>query len=492
MRKLEAMMLSNKISRTLKLYEDFNAKIATYDRINNSDIFLLFTFLALRYKQLIQSYFQEHHQGESDFILKKIETEMLATENLANSEFIQLKNFKFHTSPSSFNNVIKKVFRYYSDSLETITTNLSKLIKIGEWVKEKEGCNALLSLKDDLFQLLTNNKKELNEALLFNDLILELASKVNREQFSTHKELNSIIANLAKQQGAHSIYDPACGAGSLLIEAAVNSEDEIVLYGQDNEEKLVLFAKLNSILAGVEAHLTVGDSFQNDNRRHTKVDLVISEPPLFSKDIAKLDQTVLREEKEEYSLGKSDLLSSDEIFILNMSRRLKAEGLMLLILPHSVLYKEGDAQLYRKEIVSHYNSLDAIIVPSLKEGKKVLSNFVILIYKPSRNIYHQETKTLTKLISDIFIINDFNGSELTSQEISTLYFERKEVLGISKIVSQAEIEANDYNFNTSLYLHEKRAKGLAFAELKAEIKKVEEELKKVQALLESALQGIMC
>lgn len=371
--------------------------------------------------------------------------------------------------------------------LKTTNLNIIKLIKVGLWVNDKEGYTALFSLKDELFQLLTNNKKDSYEPLLFNNLILELASKVNREQFSTHKELNSIVATLLKGQEVNSIYDPACGSGSLLVESAVNSQHKIVIYGQDNEEKLVLFAELNSILASIEANFCIQDSFMNDNKHHPKVDIVISEPPLFYKDLIKPDQTMIRELEQEDSKDQSKYQSGDEVFILNMSRRLKETGLMILILPHSILYKEGEEKLYRQEIIAHYNSLDAIIVPSLKDGKKILSNFVILVYRPTRNSYDANTKKINKLDTDIMMINDISGKELTPESIADIYLNKEERTGISRLVPQSEILANDYNLNISLYLHQERDDEISYQELLSEIRLLEQEQKKVQSQLETAL-----
>ena len=479
-------MLTNKVLKSLKIYEDFNAKIFTYDRTDNSDIFLFFTFFVLRYKQLIHNYYAEKDSKDGDFVFKKEEAEMW--EKSSNHEFNLLTNFKKHTSPSTFINVVKKLLKYYPEVLNNKNVNIIKIIKIGLWVNDKDGYTALFSLKEELFQLFTSSKNTSYEALLFNDVILELASKVNREQFSTHKELNSIVANLLKGRGVKSIYDPACGSASLLVESAANSEEKIMLYGQDNEEKLVLFAELNTILAGLDAHFRVQDSFKNDNKHYSKVDMVISEPPLFAKELIKLEQEVMREDLQAYSQEQSLHLSSDEVFILNMSRRLKQTGLMILILPHNILYKEGEEKVYRQEIVAHYNSLDAIIVPTLKDGKRILNNYVISVYRPGRNSYDPQSKKIKKLATDIMMINDINGNELTPESIADIYLNKQEIPGISRIVSQEEIVSNDYNLNTSLYLHQERDAEGSIPEMLAEINLLEQEQKKVQSQLETALK----
>jgi len=480
-------MLNNKILKSLKLYEDFNAKIATYDRTDNSDIFLLFIFFVMRYKQLVHSYYEQNHTENEEFIFKKVEAEMWKSNS--DPEFNQLKVFKTHSSASTFINVVNKLFRYYSGTLKSTDLHIMKLIKVGYLINDKEGYTALYDLKDKLFPLLINSEKDSFEPLLFNDVILEIASRVNREQFSTHKELNNIVANLLKGLKVNSIYDPACGSASLLVESAFNAQEKIVIYGQDNEEKLILFAELNSILAGLEANFRVQDSFKNDNKHYPKVDMVISEPPLFAKDLIKLDEAVIREEEQEYSQEQSKLLSSDEVFILNMSRRLKQSGLMILILPHSILYKEAEEKIYRQEIVAHYNSLDAVIVPSVKDGKRILSNYVILVYRPGRNKYDTKTKKISKLETDIMIINDDSGSELTPESIASIYLNRQEIPGISRIVPQAEIVNNDFNLNISLYLQQEKNAELSYEEMLSEIEDVEQELKKVQSQLENALRG---
>lgn len=170
-----------------------------------------------------------------------------------------------------------------------------------------------------------------------------------------------------------------------------------------------------------------------------------------------------------------------------MSRRLKQTGLMILILPHSILYKEGDEKVYRQEVIAHYNSLDAVIVPSLKDGKRILSNYVILVYCPARNSYDANTKKINKIDTDIMMINDISGKELTPESISDIYLKRKEIPGLSRIVAQSEIVSNDYNLNIYLYLHQERDDEISYEEMLNEIRLLEQEQKKVQSQLETAL-----
>ncbi len=482
-------MLDNRMQRVLKIYDEFNTKVSTYDRIDNSDIFLLFVYYALRYEQKIYHYFKANRSDKEDYNLKLIEAKLVGTES-PDYELIHLRNFKEHRSPSTFINAVKKMMNNSTEMLETREINISKLVKFGDWAKEKQGYQAIFDLKEALFQVLLHKKKYSAEALFFNDLIIELSGKSNKEQFSTHKEITEIVAYIVKQERAMSLYDPACGAGSLLIEAGKNSHHTIKLYGQDNDEKIILWAELNSILAEVKANFAVQDSFYKDNKHHEKVDMVISEPPLFSKELAKYDIQMIREELENYGEPGNQSISRDEIFILNMSRRLKQTGLMILILPHSILYKEGEAEYYRQQIISEYNSLDAIILPSVKNGKRVLNNYVILIYRQNRNIHDSLSGTLKNIKTDVMMISDMAGNELTAESIASIYLQKQELPGISRIVSQKEIRDNHYNFNLSLYLHEGSKDNKSHDELIAEIHKVESQLKKVQIQLENELKKL--
>ena len=78
----------------------------------------------------------------------------------------------------------------------------------------------------------------------------------SKGQFYTPAEVSRILAKVVgigpKTRQDQTVYDPACGSGSLLLKAAAEAPRGITIYGQEKDNATWALSKMNMILHGNE------------------------------------------------------------------------------------------------------------------------------------------------------------------------------------------------------------------------------------------------
>ena len=114
----------------------------------------------------------------------------------------------------------------------------------------------------------------------------------SKGQFYTPAEVSLIMAKVigigADTRQNHTIYDPACGSGSLLLKAADEAPNEISVYGQEKDNATYALAKMNMYLHGYEtAVLKHGNTLatpEHTNGDNLKTfDFAVANPPFSDK-----------------------------------------------------------------------------------------------------------------------------------------------------------------------------------------------------------------
>ncbi len=100
---------------------------------------------------------------------------------------------------------------------------------------------------------------------------------------------SSIVQTLAEvlQPCQGRVYDPCCGSGGMLLQAArfaeqhSGSSGSVTLYGQEADPEAWRWAKMNLMIHGIDANLGSGhaDSFAKDCHTALRADYVMANPP---------------------------------------------------------------------------------------------------------------------------------------------------------------------------------------------------------------------
>src|SRR4051795_12416139 len=114
----------------------------------------------------------------------------------------------------------------------------------------------------------------------------------SKGQFYTPAEVSRVMAKIvgigADTRQDQTVYDPACGSGSLLLKAAAEAPRGITIYGQEKDVATWALCKMNMILHGNEdADITKGDAitspqFTEGDQLRT-FDFIVMNPPFSTK-----------------------------------------------------------------------------------------------------------------------------------------------------------------------------------------------------------------
>ena len=185
----------------------------------------------------------------------------------------------------------------------------------------------------------------------------------SKGQFYTPAEVSRILAKvvgidrITERTENYSVYDPACGSGSLLIRAADEAPFEIAIYGQEKETTTAGLAKMNLVLhnkaAGeIKAANTFSDPQYFEEGSNDEVlkrfDFAVVNPPFSLKNWT--------DGLKEYGRfdGYSDRppeKNGDFAWLMHILKSLKSTGKAAVILPHGVLFRGNAEATIRQSII---------------------------------------------------------------------------------------------------------------------------------------------
>ena len=283
----------------------------------------------------------------------------------------------------------------------------------------------------------------------------------SKGQFYTPAEVSHIMAEVIglgpNTTRNHTIYDPTCGSGSLLLKAADKAPKGISVYGQEKDNATHALARMNMFLHNnPTARLRPGDTlsephFTDENGLKT-FDFAVANPPFSYKSWT----TGLKPKHDKYrrfEYGIPPAKNGDYAFLLHFIKSLKRTGKGAIILPHGVLFRGNREADIRKKLVELGFIKGIIGLPAnLFYGTGIPACILVIDKEDAQNR------------NDIFMIDaskgfhkDGNKNRLQAQDIHrivSVFNERREIEGYSRIVPKDVIASpdNDYNLNIPRYI----------------------------------------
>ena len=289
----------------------------------------------------------------------------------------------------------------------------------------------------------------------------------SKGQFYTPGEVSRVMArvvNIAEDKRPMiSIYDMACGSGSLLIRAAAESGrkmDSIAIEGQEIDLATIGMAKMSMVIHGIDdAELKHGNTLSDpqhkvDDRHLKTFDYGFANPPFSVKGWMKGAQA-----KDPFGRwGVEDGVApvpppkcGDYAFLLHMIASLKSNGKGAIILPHGVLFRGNAEGEIRKFIIGKHIISGVIgLPPNLFFGTGIPACIIII----------DKGAALTS--KGIFMIDAKDGfakdgaknrlRECDIRRIVDTWETQTEVPHYARMVPYAEIEKNDFNLNIPRYI----------------------------------------
>ena len=344
--------------------------------------------------------------------------------------------------------------------------------KLGKGKDMQDRLSNLVSIFDSPGLNFSNNRAEGDDILgdAYEYLMRHFAtdSGKSKGQFYTPAEVSLIMAkvigiNAAKSQ-SQTIYDPACGSGSLLLKAADEAKTGVTIYGQEMDNATAALAKMNMILhdnptAEIWQDNTLSTPHFKEKNGSLKLhDFVVANPP-FSTKAWSNGFDPANDLYERFVDGIPPDKNGDYAFLLHIIRSLKSSGKGAVILPHGVLFRGNAEGGIRRNIIRRGYIKGIIGLPAnLFYGTGIPACIIVLDKENAAG-----RKGLFMLDASKGFVKDGNKNRLRHQDIHKIvdvFNKQLEIAKFSRLVSLTEIEANDYNLNIPRYIDSSEAEDL--------------------------------
>ena len=333
-------------------------------------------------------------------------------------------------------------------------------------------------------------------------LISRFASDAGKKagEFYTPSAVSGLLARLANPQPGNTICDPACGSGSLLIQASQQvGSDNFALFGQEVNGATWALARMNMFLhakdaARIEWCDTLNSPALVEGDHLMKFDVVLANPP-FSLDKWGAEHAA-DDPFKRFWRGIPPKSKGDYGFISHMIEIAKRQtGRVAVIVPHGVLFRGGGEGAIRKALIEE-NLLDAVIGLPANLFTTTGIPVAILVFDRSR-----EEGGANEGRRDVLFIDA--SRECTPGKTQNLleaghierivetYRARTEVAKYSHRASPEEISENDFNLNIPRYVDTFEAEEeIDVAAVQEEIDQIEGELAEVRAQMQAYLKEL--
>jgi type I restriction enzyme M protein len=279
-------------------------------------------------------------------------------------------------------------------------------------------------------------------------------------EFFTPQNVSKLIAQLAMygQTKVNKIYDPACGSGSLLLQAKKHFDSHIIeegFFGQELNHTTYNLARMNMFLHNInydKFNIQLGDTLLNPHFQHDKpFDAIVSNPPYSINWIGDGDPTLINDDRFAPAGVLAPKSKADFAFVLHALHYLSAKGRAAIVCFPGIFYRGGAEQKIRQYLVDQ-NYVETVIslAPNLFYGTSIAVTILVL----AKN----------KKTTDIQFINA-SGEEFFKKEtnnnimheehidkIVEIFAGKGDIPHIAQMVKHEKIAENGYNLSVSSYV----------------------------------------
>ena len=321
----------------------------------------------------------------------------------------------------------------------------------------------IVNLVDQVEYKDENGKDILGDIYEF--LIAKFAGNSGKKagEFYTPHKVSEVLAKLAtislnQNEDKPSVYDFACGSGSLLLTVQDEIKNNVLYYGQELNTTTYNLARMNLMMHDVSYDrmtLKNADTLEQDwpdgvdeqGVDHPRnFDVVVANPP-YSARWDNNDRKLKDPRFKDYGLAPKT--KGDYAFLLHGLYHLDQNGTMAIVLPHGVLFRGAKEGKIREALLKK-NQIDAIIgMPAGLFYSTGIPTVILVLKKNKTN-------------KDVLFIDASKGFEkgknqniLRDKDIDKIintYKERKDVERYAHVATFDEIQENDFNLNIPRYV----------------------------------------
>ena len=279
-------------------------------------------------------------------------------------------------------------------------------------------------------------------------------------EFFTPQQVSKLLARIAThgQARINKIYDPACGSGSLLLQAKKQFDNHLIeegFFGQEINHTTYNLARMNMFLHAInydKFHIALGDTLlRPEFRRDRPFDAIVSNPPYSVKWVGKDDPTLINDDRFAPAGVLAPKNNADFAFVLHALDYLSAKGRAAIVCFPGIFYRGGAEQKIRKYLVDQNYVETVIALPGgLFYGTSIATNILVL----SKHKRDTRVQFIDASSAD-FYQKATNNNVLTDahlDNIFTLFADEVEEKHVSHFATFEDIVAADYNLSVSTYV----------------------------------------
>lgn len=279
-------------------------------------------------------------------------------------------------------------------------------------------------------------------------------------EFFTPTCVSILLARLATlgMEEVRNVSDICAGSGSLLLEVQKHLPNSVDCYwAQESNPVTYNLLRMNLIIHDVpyaQFRVFNDDSIESDNfyskGKPVLMDIAVSNPPYS----ARYNKTIELSKDPRYSSAGELPPSSkaDLAFVESMAYHMSENGRVAVLLPSGALFRDRAEKTIRKYLVSTMNCVDAVIGLPDKMFHGTPIAVCILLLKRNRN---GNSKNIFFMDASKCFVAKRKKNEMSEENIQFIiksYDARKDIAGLSSVISIDTIIAKNYNLNFSDYI----------------------------------------
>ena len=377
--------------------------------------------------------------------------------------------------------------------------------RLGNTVKDKNTRLAavLKGVADLNFGDFAGGGFEGNQIDLFGDayefLISNYAANAGKSggEFFTPQHVSRLIAQLAMhgQASVNKIYDPACGSGSLLLQAKKHFDAHIIedgFFGQELNHTTYNLARMNMFLHNVnydKFNIQLGDTLAEPHFGDEKpFDAIVSNPPYSVRWKGSDDPTLINDDRFAPAGVLAPKSKADFAFVLHALSYLSSKGRAAIVCFPGIFYRGGAEQKIRQYLVDN-NYVETVIAlaPNLFFGTTIAVTILVLSKR--------KTDTTTQFIdASALFKKETNNNTLQDthiEQIMQVFDSKTNVEHFAQSVPLEKVAANGYNLSVSSYVEAKDTREVVhIAHLNAELKTTVAKIDKLRSEIDAIVAEI--
>ena len=277
-------------------------------------------------------------------------------------------------------------------------------------------------------------------------------------EFFTPQEVSELLTRLAVvgKTSVNKVYDPACGSGSLLLKSAKILGKENVrngFFGQEINLTTYNLCRINMFLHDIgydKFNIACEDTLISPQHWDDEpFEVIVSNPPYSIKWAGDENPLLINDPRYSPAGVLAPKSKADFAFIMHSLSWLATNGTASIVCFPGIFYRGGAEQKIRRYLVDN-NFIECIIqLPdNLFFGTSIATCIMVLKKSKKDNsvLFIDASKECVKVT---------NNNKLTDENIDNIvkiFTDRNDVNYVAKVVSNSEIEENDYNLSVSTYV----------------------------------------